>query len=206
MSRLTLARSASEGNPRPSKAPRLRFGLVSDFAALGKRISDWTTNVLATVIVLACGLALGWQVISWWHEDSAAAGADALAAAMNLPELGAGQEFWTKSGALKIERIRGDASAAVAAMQQFCRTVALSAASQPAAEAETMFVAKLADQSPLEESGDLALYQPQDQKSMVVAVRRSSRRIVGWSFALPARDGVWSVYHFQPAHAAGQTP
>lgn len=177
----------------------------SDFAAVGKRVSAWTTKLLATAIVLAGGLALGWQIIGWWHEESAATSVDASVTA-GLPDLTAGQEFMTRSGALKIERIRGDASQALAAMEQFCRTITPTVLSRPADEAETRFVAELAERSPLKEMGEVALYQPRGQKSMVVAVSQSSKRIVGWSFALPVKEGVWSVYHFQPAHAAERSP
>src|SRR5262249_44639639 len=128
------------------------------------------------------------------------------APALNMPDLGEGMEFLTNSGALKIERVRGQASDAALAMQRFCRSAAVAAPLRPADDGEAKFVAQLTDQTRLEESGEVALYQPRDQTSMVIAVDRSSQRIVGWSFALPTRDGVWSVYHFQPAQAAGQTP
>jgi hypothetical protein len=63
---------------------------------------------------------------------------------------------------------------------------------------EERFVTKLEDETPLEEAGDLALYQPRGQTAMVVAVSRSRQRIVGWSFGLESEKGLWSLYHFQP--------
>jgi hypothetical protein len=198
----TLARSASEGeSSRKPTNPRLRFGLVSDFTDLAKRISGWTTNLLATAIVLVGGIALGWQVISWWRdqlEPDATSQAEALAAA-NLPAAGEGREFWTKSGLLKVERVRGGSSEAIAALRSFCRTESMAAPSSAAGEAEAEFVGKLAQQTPLEEAEGVALYQPRGQTSMVVAVNRQTQRIVAWSFALPVSDGIWSAYHFRPA-------
>ena len=132
MSQPTLAQSASEGNPRGHQSARLPCGSLSGFAMLAGRIRSWTINLLATAIVLVGGLAIGRQVIGWWHEaapDSAAA--DAVLAAASLPDLGPGQEFWTRSGALKIEHVQGGLKDAVAAMQAFCRTAADAAPSRP---------------------------------------------------------------------------
>src|SRR6185436_19952109 len=98
---------------------------------------------------------------------------------VRLPDFGEGKEFWTRSGALKIERVRGEERDAVGAMQRFCRTVTPTTPSRPASKAEARFVTQLAEQTPLEESGAMALYQPRDQRSMVVAVDRPTSRIVG---------------------------
>src|SRR4051794_214367 len=122
MSQPTLARRASEGHPRGHQSARFPSGSISGFATLARRIRSWTVNLLATAIVLVGGLAIGRQVIGWWHETSSdSAAARAALASADLPDLGPGQDFWTRSGALRIERVQGELKVAVAAMQTFCR-------------------------------------------------------------------------------------
>ena len=186
--------------------PRSRFGLVADFAGLAKRISGWTTNLMATAIVLVGGLALGWQVLAWWRDQPAAVeGQEAALSAANLPLGREGQEFWTRSGLLKVERVAGSASDALFAMQKLCRASPPAGPLTTPGAAEEQLVAQLASQTPLEETSDLTLYRPQGETSMVVAVSRDTRRIVGWSFALPAGEGTWTIYQFEP-HGQVQSP
>ncbi|HZN34299.1 MAG TPA: hypothetical protein VFB80_10785, partial [Pirellulaceae bacterium] len=91
------------------------------FGRLARRIATWTTNLLATAIVLAAGLAMGWQVLAWWRERPEAEAAAALPPEAALPAIAESREFWTRGGPLRIERVRGDAAAAQAAMREFCR-------------------------------------------------------------------------------------
>ena len=192
--------------PRPSLT--LRVGVASHrepqpagYARLARRISVWTTNLLATAIVLAAGLAMGWQVLAWWHERPAAASA-AAAPQKALPQFAEKLEFLTSQGPLRIERLRGDRAAAQAAMQAFCREGQVSRSKTGAGPGEVEFVANLARQSPLESAGQLDLDQPPGQAGMVGAVDRSSRRIVAWSLAAARGEREWSLFHFRPA--AGQ--
>jgi hypothetical protein len=196
--------SASHSEPTPT-----RYASEGSFAALARRISGWTTNLLATAIVLVAGLGLGWQVLAWWHEKPPAVAGSAELTSASLPLIGDSSEFWTTHGPLKIERVSGGQEVAVAAMRAFCREIDVGdgtpthfvRAPVPATlggPGEQRFVAKLQDETPLEEAGDLALYQPRGQTVMVVAVSRSRQRIVGWSFALEVEEEMWSLYHFQP--------
>jgi hypothetical protein len=172
-----------------------------DFGGLARQISAWTTNLLASAIVLAGGLAIGWQVISWWHDDSANAAANDEAALdqLKLPLADQGHEFWTSSGLLKVERVRGNRTDALDGMRAFCRATPPVVQRAEARPGEMAFVAQVAEEAPLEEAGGIALYQPKGQDAMVVAVDRRAGRIVGWSFALPAGQQSWSLYHFRPA-------
>jgi hypothetical protein len=187
--------------------PRSPDSRQRSFASLAAQVSGWTTNLLATAIVLVGGLALGWQVIAWWRDQprADATSQEASLAAARLPDVGEGREFLTASGLLKVERVSGGPSDAIAGMRQFCRANAPSEQQMTAGPAEAQFVAQLTLQPPLEETGDVALYQPRGQTAMVVAVNRQARRIVGWSFALPAGEGLWSIYHFRP-QAGVQSP
>src|SRR5262245_15515966 len=151
------------------------------FGRLARRITAWTTNLLATAIVLAAGLAMGWQVLAWWHERPAAETAAALPPEAALPAIAESREFWTRGGPLRIERIRGVAAAAQAAMREFCREGSPPLRGGPTATesqatagpGEAQFVASLAKQTPLESAGEIDLYQPPGQKAMVVAVGKS---------------------------------
>ena len=123
-----------------------------------------------------------------------------------MPALAAGQQFWTSGGPLRIERVRGDAAAAQAAMRAFCRDRSPPLRGGPPATksratgpGEAQFVNSLAGQTPLESAGELDLYQPPGQTAMVVAVQRGSRRIVAWSLAAQRSENEWSLFHFRPA-------
>lgn len=188
----------------PARRDHWRFGGVSDFGSLARRISGWTTNLLATALVLVGGLAIGWQVLAWWkeagNEDSLALEREKLAELVPQAE---GREFWTKRGPVKVERVRGSAAEATWAMRAFCKAAGERTADDagPAGEAgpgEARFVKKLREQEPWEDSGRVSVYQPAGQTGMMVGVRRPDERIVAWSFVLPAEEGMWLVYHFRP--------
>jgi len=173
---------------------------VGDFAGVARRIGLWTTILLATAIVLVGGLAVGWQVVGWWKEEPTnLAGQAAGLEAVDLPLLGKGREFWTRGGLLKVERVAGGLGEAQAAMRAFCRESGPAAERAEAGKGEAEFVEKLVRQTPLEEVKSIAVYQPAGQGAMAVAVDRGAKRIVGWSFAMEAEEGGWSVYHFRPA-------
>lgn len=181
---------------------------ASSFGGIASQIRGWTTNILATAIVLVVSLVVGWQVSGWWSERPPATIDDpAVQTALRLPEIEGSRQFWTNHGSLQVERIQGDSAAALDAMKTLCRSSTSAPPQNAAGPGEEKFVAKLAAQTPLEERGGVALYQPVNQKSMVVAVNRTSGRVVGWSFALPTEETRWSIYHFRPqAAAAGDEP
>jgi hypothetical protein len=170
----------------------------ADFRALAGRIRGLTTSLLAVAIVLALGLALGWQVAAWWREKPPAAAGGTQITAASMPTLGVDQEFLTESGLLKVERQSGELSDAVAAMREHCLHSVASARRRAAGSSESRFVAQLLKEPPLEESPTVALYQPPGQSLMVVAIHRDSQQIVGWSLAVPSGEREWSLYHFRP--------
>ncbi len=173
---------------------------VGSFAGVARRISGWTTNLLATGIVLLGGLTLGWQVVGWWKEEAPSlAGQAAGLDGAGLPMLGKDREFWTRGGLLKVERVAGGLSKVQTAMRAFCQEGAAAGERAEAGKGEAEFVEQLFRQTPLEETSNVAVYQPVGQRGMVVAVDRETKRIVGWSFALEAEEGVWSIYYFRPA-------
>jgi hypothetical protein len=181
------------------------------YALVARRIGGWTANLLATAIVLVASVAIGRQVLSWWREAEPATQADA-AASEQLPEATPQElRWWTARGPLTIAQVRGDEAAVLAAMRRRCREVPAGPFSAEIAVAagpgEVHYVARLANEQPIEQTGDLDLYQPSGGLVQVVAVVRQTRRIAAWSFALRDADGgprgespVWSCYTI---HAAG---
>lgn len=179
----------------------------ASFASVARHVSGWTSNLLAAAIVIVLGLALGWQVLAWWHDQPLSAAA--IAAQEALPQLPDAREFLTNHGTLKVERLRGEPDQILQALRAYYRTSASSVINQaPAHESpsrsEQRLLKDLQGQTALEQTGNLALYQPPDQELMIAAVDRSQQRIVGWSFALPAGDGAWSIYHVQPRTVQGR--
>jgi hypothetical protein len=171
---------------------------TADFRVLDGRIRGLTTSLLAAAIVLALGLALGWQVAAWWREKPPAAAGGTQTTAASMPTLGVDQEFLTESGLLKVEHQTGELSDAIAAMRERCLHCAANDRIRASGPSESRFVAQLLKEPPLEQSPSLALYQPPGQSLMVVAIHRDSQQIVGWSLAVPRGEREWSLYHFRP--------
>jgi len=207
---------STPGDPAsPTPAP-------GGYALLARRIGGWTANLLATAIVLVASLAIGRQIVAWWREAEPVA-----AASEGLPDAApAEMRWWTAHGPLTKEQVRGDEAAVLAAMRRRCREVPagllaggqISSAGQAssAGAGEERFVARLANEQPVEQTEDLDLYQPSGEPTMVVAVARQTRRIAAWSFALPGNaaggESAWSCYTIHAAGgvatkpAAGATP
>src|SRR5262245_7370902 len=115
----------------------------ASFGSLDRRIRGWTSRLLAIAIVLALGLALGWQVSAWWNEKPPQRPDVQAASAAALPQLGTGREFITTSGLLKVERQIGDLSDAIGAMKAFCRQAEAGPRLKAAGPGEADFVAQL---------------------------------------------------------------
>lgn len=189
----------SSGADSPSRLPA-----PGGYALVARRIGGWTANLLATAIVLVASLAIGRQIIAWWREVEPLAAADAGLPAAAPEEL----RWWTARGPLTREQVRGDETAVLAAMRRRCREVPAGpfSAGIPAAAGpgEERYVARLANEQPVEQTEDLDLYQPSGGPTMVVAVARPTQRLAAWSFALPGQadsgEPVWTCYTI---HAAG---
>jgi hypothetical protein len=186
------------------------------YAAVARRIGGWTANLLATAIVLVASLAIGRQIVVWWHEGPPDA-TESAAAQGDLP-VAAPQElrWWTARGPLTVEQVQGDEAAVLAAMCRRCREEPAGIVplgqpgNNPAGPGEERYVARLANERPVEQTESLDLYQPSGGLAQVVAVARQRRRIAAWSFALPVGPSSWSCYTIHAAGAAlpaaGATP
>jgi hypothetical protein len=167
------------------------------FTALAQRIRGWTANLLACAIVLAIGLALGWQTIGLLNEKQPQIPRSDAALLPDVLPTGPEREFMTKSGLLRVER-QPNPDEALNAMRAFCRQPGDNKPRSEAGPGERTFVAQLLEERPLEESPPIALYRPPGQSRMVIGIDQRSRRIISWSWAMPADDGAWSLYHFRP--------
>jgi hypothetical protein len=186
--------TAPISQPSESTQPAAAGG----FGRLARRIAGWTANLLATAVILVAGLAVGRQVLVWRYEETPPPATAAIEGQLP-PDLPQELRIWTVHGPLSIERVAGGREAAIASMRRSCG----SANSGPAQAAlagsgEERFVARLAKLAPVEQTGDLNLYVPDEQLPMVVAVSREGRRIAAWSFGLEVEDGAWSCYTFCP--------
>ena len=71
----------------------------ADYSTLARRISGWTTNLLTAAIVIAIGLAIGWQITGWFREPPATPIlTDVANASANLPTIASEHEFLTSGG------------------------------------------------------------------------------------------------------------
>jgi hypothetical protein len=172
---------------------------TADFGKLARRISGWTTNILLAAIVVAIGLALGWQITGWFREPSATPSlTDAANISVNLPAIANEHEFLTSGGLVRVQRQIGTPTEAIDNMRAFCREKPLATQPHSVGAGEAAFIKQLLAEPPLEESSPIALFQPPGQTMMIVAIDRDDKRIVAWSFAAPTTDGDWSLYHFRP--------
>jgi hypothetical protein len=200
----TTGASTTDSAPELEAASRAYD--AGGFAAVARRISGWTANLLASGIVIVACLAIGRQTIAWWYESPVDVTAKSPAA--SLPEsLPQELQLMTRHGSLTMEQIRGDREMALVAMRKRCTQEAAesdlhspdqSSRTAPLREEEERFLARLANSAPIEQTSGIDLYQPQGELTMVVAVSRKPRRIAAWSFAIPAEEAVWSCYTVRP--------
>ena len=183
---------------------------AADFQQVSRRIVRWTTNGLATAIVLVAGLAFGRQIMLWWHEGPAADVASppplsSLAGGMGSREL----EFGSSTAHVTTETIAGERSVAIGALRRLVerKGAIASAPAAPAGPAEARLMAMIAKQIPDAQRRQLRLDEVDSRLPTVVASRAfvdkepgTSRRIVAVGFAIPS-DAGWTLYAFQFAGA-----
>ena len=168
----------------------------TDFAALAKRISLWTSNGLLTVIVLTAGVGFGRQVLAWWAADSSQSAA-ALATALPLGKLGDARQchvirFGDQPWSLRRQLVMGDKAAAARRLQTACRELlqtGCSAAGLPPAD-DRKCPASLSGMKPLdEEPGKWRLYEFHEAFPMVIGTVRPPKPTT------PAAPPADSQYH-----------
>jgi len=127
-----------------------------DFGHLARRIAGWTTNGLATALVIIAGLTLGRQVLIWWGETPATSPTARARDSGTGPEPEVRQlEFGALATTVQTRQIRGKHQDVLRELRELCRPATRpgSSNSSSASPAELRLLAELAGKVPAE-SGD----------------------------------------------------
>lgn len=191
------------------------------FASLAKRIAAWTTNCLASALIVVAGLGFGRQVLFWWAEDNpphtARLGADLFADPSATHDVEFGNQAWTMSR----RSMQGDWKRSLAELrtETASRTGQAPLPVDPVGPAERALLERLHLETPvMEERGAWKLYMLETPFPMVVGVREvlsgtntpprdelaaSPLRVVTWGLGIPAAEDEWTLYTFaatEPCH------
>jgi hypothetical protein len=198
----------------PSLAPPLRpepenSSAGRDFGGLARRIAGWTTNGLATALILVAGLTFGRQVLVWWRQEPVAPPARSAAS----PEGESGLqrlEFGALTGAVQARTVRGARDDVLTSLCGLCRPIDRPDGSVgfPPSDAERRLLLSLAGKEPAESGDGWRIDElPQGMPLVVCSTTAGDRRvpstvplqlrIVSIGLAVPADDGQWSAYAFR---------
>lgn len=103
---------------------------IKTFGELARQITDWTSRLLVTLLILAAGLSFGLQVLQWWRESpspapSATTGDFAITPeAMSIAQDGEGLRVSTEQGHLSVITITGSEPEACRKAEEFCLAAA----------------------------------------------------------------------------------
>ena len=203
--------SAASSRPDPQGADESH-----GFARLSRRIAGWTTNGLATGLVLLAGLTIGRQVLVWWKESPpAAANVHREPALDSRPRQ---IEFAALATTVQSQEVRGTRSDAILALRNLCRPSARppAPASASADAAERKLLAELSSHEPAERGDGWRLDEFPQGLPLVIcstSVERNSFpsspsdvRIVAIGLAMPRDRDEWTAYAFGVDGAARQPP
>lgn len=220
---MTADSQATHSAPQPprSDTPSGRSPSPKSFALLAKRLSNWTTNSIVTVLVLVLGLGVGRQVIRWWKLDTP--NASPAGAPLNLGD-GLGDpgrpheiRFGNSAWRMRREMVTGSREQAVAGLRSNCRAVAQVECGSVGGvtPGEQRLLQSLRKRTPLDrEDGKWAVYEVDEHFPMVVGVRepggpqvptvgqnvaQTGARVVTWGLAVPVSHKAWTLYTFHPA-------
>jgi hypothetical protein len=199
-----------EKSPSGEKPPNGEIG----YASVARRVSGWTTNLLATAIVVLIALLFGRQLIALWRapEPFPSVRAENQLAAFDDPLTPLQLEFGNSPMVLHRQPFLGDLDEA---LQQLCQACAeqLKQLPRPASKtvsaAEASLLARVTKRPPLKLVWpDGALYQLDDSLPVVVgtklvagdpragSVGNLTERVVTWGIAVPGADEGWTLYAF----------
>ncbi len=186
----------------------------SDFGKLARRLTWWTTNGLATAVVLVLALACGREIIEWWRGDEPLVDPN-NPSGNTFSEIGSrGKkiQFGNSPTTAQTVRVSGDMAAAEKALRKLCREVAQATDTSTGSPrpGEQKLLAELANKKPLETLGDFRIDQIPSAVPML-AVSRTVRetegnktdvtlspelRLVALGMAVPG-DHDWGLYVFR---------
>ena len=196
--------------------------IVAPYANLGRRITNWTSNLLATAIVIVIALVAGTQLISYWVPNGARAEVADSELADAWPALDAcSLQFGAAPFELIREQMTGDEEAVKLQLQNHCRRV-LEDDPLPAraiGPQEQKMIESSVELIPVEQrAGKWRIFHSQkfavesdggqaelsSQLPIVLGIRddcpdQSSEsgmtsRLVVWGIALAGEDETWTTY------------
>ncbi len=190
----------------------------SGFGRVARRMTRWTSNLLATAVVVAVGLVLARQMVHWDAREAPEQGA--VPSSTSWRNAPFSLEFGDGRYALRRRNVDGDKQTAVSQARRLCREVLSSGAAvfgRPDA-AEQRLLRQISLMTPVERFSDGELFEfDAGPFPLIVAVRPadgaretdgeevvlSPVRMVAWGMAVPAGPRRWSVYVYQHAHGGG---
>jgi hypothetical protein len=149
--------------------------------SLARRVSGWTSNLLATGIVLAAAVGVGRQLTLWWRVDPDHGAAAAMPVGPGaMGERGEQPFQLTIGGGYSLRRfeVNGDLAAAIEQLRAHCRKIAASGPvpAQPPSQSERRFLSRTLNRTPLEEHpGAWQIHQFEGQLPLLVVVADSLR-------------------------------
>ncbi len=201
---------AAGAQPSGETPPNAEIG----YASVARRISGWTTNLLATAVVVLIALLFGRQLIALWRapEPFPDVRAENQLAAFDDPLTPLQIEFGNSPMVLYRQPFLGELDAA---LQQLCQACAaqLKKAPRPTSKtvpaSEAALLARVAKRPPLKlVPPDGALYQLDDSLPVIVGTKQIAddrpdgsvgnltERVVIWGIVVPGPDEGWTLYSF----------
>ena len=201
----------------------------SDFSRVARRITGWTSNLLASALVLVITLAAGRQLSEWLRAAPSESPEEIARPPADLTAID-----WDQDGPLFLEfgedkqtiwrgTIRGNRKTAIDELHNQCRMLVNkpAAAMESPGPAECRLLNQLARLAPTEQqSGNWAIFELNDAIPMVAGTRQVSenhrgestdssnqfaQRLVACGLAIPATDESWLLFMFRATRAAEGT-
>ena len=194
------------------------------FAALGRRISAYTSRLVLSAVVVLAGVAFARQVLQWWRDEAAdlhqpPAAAPGLGQPWAAHEVMVGDRSWS----IVRQTFEGDAAGASSALLAACHTAAEETAGMPLpppGPEQRQLLARLAGSEPARQtSGGVRLYALPEGFPMVVGTRSGGPderpgagppppapgpAVAIWGIAVPAAPTSWSLYTFRPGEPGAE--
>jgi hypothetical protein len=225
VSELHIPSSSDEVIVRPQDAAQDAPGAanpptrhVRDFAELARRLSGWTTNVLAIGVLSVGALVASLRVTEWWRSEPQGVTfvvPDAGAVPWNSPD-GAVLDFGALPWRMHRQSLHGTVADAEKLLAALCRGVAVRewrVMPQSSVDpAERALLERLRNWAPLEEEvGQWRLSavggptpwivgttdaqgRPESFTVKTAEAPALSDRVLCWGLALPQPDGLWTLY------------
>jgi hypothetical protein len=206
---------AAQGAPGAANPPTRH---VRDFAELARRLSGWTTNLLAIGVLSVGALVAAARVTEWWRSEPQGVtfmAPGALALPWNSPD-GAVLEFGAHPWRIHRQSLHGTATDAEKLLAALCRDVAVRdwrVMPQTTVDpAERALLERLKNWAPLEEEKGQwrlsavggptpwivgttdAAGRPDSLTANTAEADAFSGRVLCWGLALPQPDGLWTLY------------